>query len=149
MASTSCYAFYHFLTKAATGRYSCNYIGVNWPQYVHSLYWALSKPLFVVGMVFMILPPVLGVVHSFFNLILTAKILTYIARISFCSYLVHMMVIYQFLFSRNYEIYYKPENILVESFGLLLLVLCLGFILTMCVELPFGNLVKLAFSRVK
>jgi peptidoglycan/LPS O-acetylase OafA/YrhL len=44
-----------------------------------------------------ILPSILGIHHSFFNLILNAKALTFIARISFCTYLIHLMVIYGFI----------------------------------------------------
>ena len=70
-------------------------------QGMHSLYWALSKPIFIGGMFLTILPSILGQTSSFFHLILNAKIFTFIARISFCTYLVHLFVIYQFIYSRS------------------------------------------------
>lgn len=91
------------------------YEGAKWPQEVHSLYWTFSKPFFLFGLILAVLPSCLGISHSFFNLILKGKVLVYIARISFCTYLVHLMVIYHVYFTRNEDVYYS----LVSTFSLL------------------------------
>lgn len=125
------------------------YPGLKWPIFVHSLYWAFTKPLFIVGMFLTILPSILGISHSLLNLVLTAKIVAYVSKISFCSYLIHLVVIYQFLFTRTYDVYYNLNDNFVVFGGMLILTLCLGLAFTMFVELPFANLVKLAFARPK
>lgn len=123
--------------------------GSHWPQIGHSLYWAFSKPIFVTGMILTVLPSCLGIKHSFFNLILTAKCFVLIARISFCTYLVHILVIYYFLLDRVYDVYYTIPDVFVMNFGLLTISLFFGFILTMFVELPFANLLKIWMASFK
>ena len=137
---------FYFHPASSASRYKYIKIGGKWPQFVHSLYWSFSKPLFVTGMFLTILPSLLGIQHSFFNLVLSNKILTFIAKISFCSYLVHMMVINQFLFTQNYDFYFDTKNTFVIFSGLLLITLFWGFLMTMLMELPFAKMIKLAFS---
>lgn len=80
-----------------------------------------------------ILPSLLGIRHSFFRLILCSKILSFIAKISFCTYLVHLMVVYGFIYDRSYDIYYSLLDIFVIYVGLLVICLALGFVLTVTV----------------
>ncbi len=117
-------------------------IGTYWPQLAHSIYWTFSRAIFVFGTILTILPTMLGHSHSFFNFILTAKLLQFIARISFCTYLIHVMVIYQFTYTRNYDIYYAIIDTFVVYLGILTLCLFFGFLMTVFVELPFAKLQK-------
>ena len=123
--------------------------GTAWPQINHSLYWGLSKPVFLLGMGMTILPTMLGHSHSFFNLILTPKLFHFIARISFCTYLVHLMVLYYFILSRNYDIYYNTIDNFIVYLGLLTVSLFYGFISTVLVELPFAKIQKEVMSIIK
>ncbi len=116
--------------------------GTQWPQYLHSLYWTLSKPIFLFGLILTVLPTTLGFRHSFFNLILTPKIFHFIAKVSFCTYLVHLMILFQVINTRNYNFYYTINGIFVFYSGILALSLLFGTIVTVMVELPFGNLQK-------
>lgn len=109
--------------------------GGEWPQIWHSLYFCLSKPLFILGMVFVILPPLLGI-KSFFRTILDTRLFNFIAKISFCTYLVHLMVIYQFYTSRAYDFYYSIIDGFTIYVGCLVLSCLVGFILTVLLELP-------------
>lgn len=120
-----------------------------WSQTMHSLYWGLSKPIFLLGMTMTILPSMLGHFHSFFNLILTPKIFTFIARTSFCTYLVHLMVLDYFILSRNYNLYYNITDVFITYLGLLVQSLIFGFLTTMFIELPFAKLQKYAVGRLK
>jgi peptidoglycan/LPS O-acetylase OafA/YrhL len=117
-------------------------VGHEWPQIAHSFYWGFSKPIFLLGMVLTILPTMLGHSHSFFNTLLTSKSFHYIARISFCTYLVHLMVLYNYFFTRNYDIYYGIVDQFITYLGMLIISLALGFLLTVFVELPFAKLQK-------
>jgi peptidoglycan/LPS O-acetylase OafA/YrhL len=123
--------------------------GEQWPQIYHSLYWGLSKPVFILGMGMTILPTILGHRHSFFNFILTPKLFHFIARISFCTYLVHLMVLYYFILSRNYNIYYNIVDNFITYLGLLIVSLIYGFISTVLVELPFAKIQKEVISMLK
>lgn len=116
--------------------------GSTWPQILHSLYWGLSKPIFILGIILVILPSTLGLTYSFFNTILTPKIFHFIARISFCTYLVHLMFISQFMLTRSYDTYFKTIDIFIINMGILILSLIFGFLLMIVVELPFANLQK-------
>jgi peptidoglycan/LPS O-acetylase OafA/YrhL len=123
--------------------------GSKWPQIAHSFYLILSKPLFILGMIVTILPASLGIKNSFFALILNAKIFTWIARISFCTYLVHLLVIIRFLYNRTFDVYYQPIDTFVIYMGLLVIGLFFGFLMTMLVELPFANLLKIMMKGIK
>ena len=114
---------------------------------MQSTYIVLSKPVFILGMIMVVLPSCLGVKHSFFNLILTAKAFIWIARVSFCTYLVHLMIIDKFIVGRFYDVYYNITDTWVLYLSWLVMSLFFGFLLTVTVELPFANLLKLAFEK--
>ena len=126
-----------------------SYSGNYWPQFGHSLYYALSKPLFIFGMMMTVLPSCLGITHSFFNFLLTAKVFIFIARISFCTYLVHLMVMLKVIYDRTYDIYYEVFDVFSIYLGVLVISLFFGFILTMTAELPFANLLKMLMANMK
>lgn len=71
------------------------------------------------------------------------------ARVSFCTYLIHLMVVFRFSYTRAYDVYYRLIDTFVLYMGLLVLSLFLGFWLTMLVELPFANLLKIGLEKVK
>jgi peptidoglycan/LPS O-acetylase OafA/YrhL len=89
-----------------------------------------------------VLPSILGIKHSFFRTILTAKIFTFISRISFCTYLVHLMVVYQYIYTRSYDIYYNIKDMFVIFIGFLPLILTFGAAATILIEVPFSNLLR-------
>ncbi len=117
--------------------------GSKWPQWIHSLYWSLSKPLFVIAVFMTTLPSMLGLRHSFFDLLLNTKLFMFISRISFCTYLAHLMVVYQCIYTQNHDYYYYIQDVFVRYFGVLVICLFFGFLLTLFVEVPFSNLLKL------
>jgi peptidoglycan/LPS O-acetylase OafA/YrhL len=86
---------------------------------------------------------------SFFNTLLTSRGFHFIARISFCTYLVHLMVLYHFILSRNYDIYYNIIDSFVVYLGLLVVSLIVGFIATVLIELPFARLQKELMNHLK
>jgi len=97
-----------------------------------------------------VIPTALGIKRSFFELILNSKLLMLIARISFCTYLVHLMVIYQVIYVQNNDYYYDLRTMFVIYMGILVLSLVLGFLLTILVEVPFSNLLKSVMkNRIK
>jgi peptidoglycan/LPS O-acetylase OafA/YrhL len=117
-------------------------IGYNWPQIIHSLYYAFSKPIFLSGLLLVVTPTLLGYRKSFFNTILTAKLFHFISRISFCTYLVHLLVITQFIYTIVIDTYYNTLDVFVTYLGLLALSLFFGLLTTLIIELPFSVLQK-------
>lgn len=85
------------------------------------------------GMMLTLLPSSLGIRHSFFNLVLNAKVFVLIARISFCTYLVHLMLIYRFIYMRTYDIYYNLVDMFITYLGLLPIILLFGFLMTITI----------------
>jgi peptidoglycan/LPS O-acetylase OafA/YrhL len=89
-----------------------------------------------------VIPTALGIKRSFFELILNSKLFMVIARISFCTYLVHLMVLYQVIYVQNNDFYYDLTIMFEIYMGVLVLSLLLGFLLTVLVEVPLSNLLK-------
>ncbi len=57
------------------------------------------------------------------------------------------MVIYRFIYTRNYDIYYDPLDAFVLYLGLLVLSLVVGFVMTLTIEVPFSNLLKMFMEK--
>lgn len=136
-----------FYSSFHSTRYFSYYLGSKWPQIFHSLYWIASKVIFMFGLLLTILPSCLGVTNSFFNLILNSKLFVFIARISYCTYLLHIMIVYGFIETRSYDIYYSLLDQLLLYLGLLVICLFFGFVMTVTIEVPFGNLLKISISK--
>lgn len=133
MVGNRCDGFPNFHPSNVANRYHQSYKGSKWPQWVHSLYWTFSKPIFILCLFMAVIPSALGIKRSVFSTILNAKILIFIARISFCTYLVHLMVLYQFIYTQNYDIYFTNGSIFILHFGLVLKSLFFGFMLTIII----------------
>jgi peptidoglycan/LPS O-acetylase OafA/YrhL len=112
--------------------------GHKWPQIWHSLYSCLEKPFFILGLMMVTFPTVLGVKGSFFRTVLDNKILSFLAKISFCTYLVHLMVIMQYISSRTFDNYYSLLATITPFLGCLVVSCFFGFLMTIFVELPFS-----------
>lgn len=70
----------------------------HWPQLAHSLYLTYAKILYVFGIAFIILPSLLGV-NSLIRFILDTKLFNSIAKISFWTYLIHLTIMDQWIYS--------------------------------------------------
>lgn len=66
----------------------------NWTPAQHHSYTAFAKCAFVVGLALLFLPTMLGNKGDLVGKILGAKIWTPLARVSFCTYLIHFIVIF-------------------------------------------------------
>ena len=76
-----------------------------WPQLAHSLYLTYSRTLFVVAVSFIVAPALLGL-PSFFSFILDTKLFHFIAKASYCTYLIHVMLIILWVGSQGTNFYY-------------------------------------------
>ncbi len=113
-------------------------VGYYWPQILHSLYGCLEKPFFIFGLLMVTFPTILGVQGSLFRTLLDNKILNFLAKISFCTYLIHLMVILQYISSRSFDNYYSLLATFTPYLGCLVVSCFFGFLMTIFVELPFS-----------
>ena len=56
--------------------------------------------------------------------------------------LIHIFVLSYWISTRSYDVYYTFWDIFTFYSGIIVLVLFFGFLMTVCVELPFSNLLK-------
>lgn len=120
-----------------------------WPQSVHSLYQSLGKLLFVMGLSLTILPSLLGSLKSIIYFTMDTKLFNFIGKISFCTYLIHLIVLIVWVQSRTYDRYYTIVPVLAEFGGVLVLALFFGLVMTILVEMPFSKLQKKLVNFIK
>lgn len=72
----------------------------------HSLYLCFSRVFFNLGITLTITPTLLGVRNSFVMTLLDTSLFKFLAKISFCGYLVHYIVLSQVLAVEKTDTYY-------------------------------------------
>ena len=124
-------------------------IGYEWDQIWHSLYFCFAKVVFIIGLTLVLLSTLLGVKGSFFMTILDTKLFSFIAKISFCTYLVHLIFITQYLAVFYTDLYYNIQDRYVILLGFICASCFFGFLLTIVVEVPFSYLQKEVMNKFK
>ena len=81
-------------------------VGAEWSQELHSLYQATAKVFFVGALSLMLMPSLYGSKQSIVRFIMDTNFFNFIAKISFCTYLIHLTVLNIWLQSRTYDRYY-------------------------------------------
>ncbi len=114
-------------------------LDVSWPQWLHSLYLSCGKVAFVIGMYLSILPSLLDV-PNFTFLIMDTKLFSFIAKISFWTYLIHYMVVLQITYRQKIDFYYSIGDVIPLYIPTAAISLFLGFIGTLIVEIPFAKM---------
>lgn len=87
-------------------------------------------------MLMVIFPTILGCQGSFFKTLLDNTLFNFLAKISFCTYLIHLIVITQYTNSRTYDYYYSIPNGFPLYLGCLVVSCFLGFLMTIFIEVP-------------
>lgn len=77
------------------------------------------------------------------------RLFNFIAKISFCTYLIHLTILQAWVQSRTYDRYYTVMPVLVEFGGILILSLMSGLVMTLTVEMPFSKLQKKVVNFIK
>ena len=124
-------------------------VGNVWPQWAHSLYQSLAKIIFVVGLSLAILPSLLGCKDSVIGFLMDTRLFNFIAKISFCTYLIHLTILNIWTQSRTVSRYYKIVPIFMEFMGVLVLSLLAGLVMTFLIEVPFSKLQKQLINFMK
>lgn len=121
-----------------------------WPQLVHSLYLTYGKLAFVFGLSLIILPSI--ILNSdtkdhknqklLVRFLMDTKTFNFIAKVSFCTYLLHLAFILVYYGSTKSDFYYAfyPVLVLFVSFSVISIIS--GTVLVYMVEAPFTKLQK-------
>ncbi len=80
--------------------------GGTWPQYALSLYQSVAKLVFVMALTLAILPSLLGCHNSIIFFTMDTRLFNFIAKISFCTYLIHLTILTTWVQSRTNDRYY-------------------------------------------
>mmetsp|Transcript_21737 Transcript_21737/g.21494 ORF Transcript_21737/g.21494 Transcript_21737/m.21494 type:complete len:411 (+) Transcript_21737:239-1471(+) len=96
---------------------------------------------FCFGLLFFIIPMLFGYCRCLLY-VLTLRILSPLAKVSFAFYVVHPLFIYWYVFSRDQALYYDDLDICYHAVGTLLFSAIAGTILSLMVESPILTLEK-------
>lgn len=111
----------------------------SWPQFCHSLYLSLGKSVFVIGISMAIIPSMLGI-KSFISDFLDIKLYSFIGKISFSTYLVHLLVIFYLYGTISIDFYYSINKTFPLFWKNAVISMFFGFVLCLTIELPFSKL---------
>ena len=112
-----------------------------WSQFVHSLYLTFGRTLFVFGLSFILLPSLLGI-KSLVFFMMDTKFFNFVAKVSYCTYLVHMNFIYQGTATVKIELYYDPLTKYTVFVAHSVISIFFGLLFALMVEIPFVKLQK-------
>ncbi|CAD8107262.1 unnamed protein product [Paramecium primaurelia] len=120
-----------------------------WPPQAQYFYQAFNRVFFVIGVGFCITPALLGCKNDPSRFILGHPFWQPIARISFCMYLTHFIVILFMTFSSTQLVYYQYSHILFFTLTDIVYTIVIGGILSLAIEVPCMNLEKILFAPKK
>lgn len=132
--------FFILIARTAQGQ---NY----WSQFSHSLYLTYPKTLFVVGVSFIILPSMLGI-NSIVKFLLDTKFFNFMAKISFWTYLIHLIVMNVWITSMNTNFYLSSISMYCLFASHSVVSMLLAFLLTVGVEIPCMKIQKKLMSSL-
>lgn len=119
----------------------------NWSQLAHSLYLTYGKTGFVVAVSLIVLPSLLGV-NSFVRFILDTKLFNFIGKVSYCTYLVHLIFITYWMYAQFTNFYFEPIATYVIFLTTSIASIAFGFILSILVEIPFSRFQKQLMGKL-
>lgn len=119
----------------------------HWPQLAHSLFLTYGKWAFTFAISLIILPSLLGI-KSIVRFMLDTKFFNYIAKVSFCTYLVHLIMLDISFQNTTTDYYYSviPHYSLFVS--MTAISLGLGFLMAVLVELPLSRLQRILMQSL-
>ncbi|CAD8140737.1 unnamed protein product [Paramecium octaurelia] len=117
-----------------------NTIQMSWPKWFQHIYHALCRFLFSFGLTLVVLPNLIGAYDIFNSKFMNNTLFKLMAKLSFTMYLVHLMIIV-ILTETFYETPAFAQIDMITCFVCaVVLSMTFGLLLSLLVELPFGNL---------
>lgn len=112
-----------------------------WKPFPSLIYNMTSRPFFVIGVSFIIIPTFVGRLRIVKNL-LSAEIMSVMARLSYMAYLIHGIIILWYLFDLKTSIHVSILNQWFFSIGTVVVSYSFAIPFTLLCEAPFMNLEK-------
>lgn len=112
-----------------------------WNDTQHIFYLIFNRVTFVIGFILMILPGLLtgnDIIHT----ILSFKGFTAIGRLTYCTYLVHMIIVLRSGMGTYSSFYATNESFIYAALADLVISLFAGLVLSLVAEVPLLNLEK-------
>lgn len=113
----------------------------HWPQLVHSLYLSYGKFLFAVALSLIVLPSLLGI-NSIVKFLLDTKFFNWVAKVSFCGYLIHLTIMLTYIGNMKVDYYYTLPSLYPLFVSHTMSALVAGFIFSLIIEIPCTKLQK-------
>ena len=115
-----------------------------WTQFTHSFFLSYGKWGFTFALSLIILPSMLGIIRFMMD----TKFFNWIAKVSFCTYLIHLTAMYLYFQNATTDFYLA----LIPQYGLFVSIaaisLGLGFLMTVTIELPLSRLQKILMQSL-
>ena len=110
--------------------------GEEWSTLTQAFYNSLNRVVFLVGMYLCIFAAMFGCKNDPSKYILGHRIFSPLAKVSFCIYLVHFIVIMSGTFSARMDMYWEPYTAVYTVIGDIFWAVLLATFLSLLVEAP-------------
>ena len=120
----------------------------NWNRAETVLFMGFDKVLYGLGLSLTLMPCLLGKFPYLIEL-MGAAMWAPLAKISYCAYLIHILILGTMIFSAEVAWYWSPLDIAIEYIAAVVLSYAAAFVLSLCVEAPFMNIEKVLFAKKK
>ena len=112
------------------------------------MYLTYGKFGFVFSLSLIILPSLLGI-KSLVAFTLDTKFFNWVAKASFCAYLIHLTLMSASFGSFKIDFYYDFKPLYTMFVSILALSLFSGFLLSLLIEIPCSNLQRMWFKKIQ
>ena len=111
----------------------------NWSPWFHHVFMALNRFLFSIGLLLIVLPTLAGS-KTVIRWILSAGFWTPLATLTFATYLIHVVVLLNYVYSEKSTYYFSHLNVLWEMVPFVLMSLFGALIIHLVIEAPVGKI---------
>ena len=119
----------------------------SWSKLSHAFYLTYSKFFFVIATSLVVVPSILcRKTVPFVKFVLDTKAFYFIGRLVFWAYLLHLTLTFQYLFTRNNDLYFEIWSAYPIFVSLTSSSIFIGLIFYLLVEAPFSRLQKLLMN---
>lgn len=119
-----------------------------WSQTFQWIFLTFSRTFYIFGLFCVTICCLLNI-PDIVGFICNWKIWGFIARLSFCAYLVHYFIIQRSYFNYRQSNYFSNETLVFWTIADIIITLAAAFCLSVLVELPFMNLEKVVKENLK
>ena len=117
------------------------------PVPVGAIYTILGRPAFVVGLMLIIYPALLGKCRG--SVLLSNEFWACLARSTYCAYMLHLIILQYYIATLEEGIFFTVHKIILNALDVVVITYILSFVITLLYESPVVQLSKLIFTRAR